>query len=245
MKVGLFIPCYIDQFYPQVGIATLSLLEKLGCEVVYPQGQTCCGQPMANSGFEHLTGGCNELFVNNFADFDYIVSPSGSCTLHIKDHLHVHDKEDVATHIRQHIYELSEFLTDVLKVKSLTARFPHKVGIHQSCHGQRGLHLAQMTELVAAPYSKPQQLLQMVDGLELIELDRKDECCGFGGTFCVFEEAVSVKMGKDRVADHEKHGAEYITGNDVSCLMHLEGILKRQQSKVKVLHLAEILNAAF
>lgn len=245
MKVGLFIPCYIDQFYPQVGIATLSLLEKLGCEVVYPQGQTCCGQPMANSGFEHLTGGCNELFVKNFADFDYIVSPSGSCTLHIKDHLHVHDKEDAATHIRHHIYELSEFLTDVLKVKNLTARFPHKVGIHQSCHGQRGLHLAQMTELVAAPYSKPQQLLQMVDGLELIELDRKDECCGFGGTFCVFEEAVSVKMGKDRVEDHEKHGAEYITGNDVSCLMHLEGILKRQQSKVKVLHIAEILNAAF
>ena len=245
MKVGLFIPCYIDQFYPQVGIATLSLLEKLGCEVVYPQGQTCCGQPMANSGFEHLTGGCNELFVKNFADFDYIVSPSGSCTLHIKDHLHVHDKEDAATHIRQHIYELSEFLTDVLQVKHLSARFPHKVGIHQICHGQRGLHLSQMTELVAAPYSKPQQLLQMVEGLELIELSRKDECCGFGGTFCVFEEAVSVKMGKDRVADHEKHGAEYITGNDLSCLMHLEGILKRQQSKVKVLHIAEILNAAF
>lgn len=245
MKVGLFIPCYIDQFYPQVGIATLSLLEKLGCEVVYPQGQTCCGQPMANSGFEHLTGGCNELFVRNFADFDYIVSPSGSCTLHIKDHLHVHDKEAAATHIRQHIYELSEFLTDVLQVKHLAARFPHKVGIHQSCHGQRGLHLSQMTELVAAPYSKPQQLLQMVEGLELIELSRKDECCGFGGTFCVFEEAVSVKMGKDRVADHEKHGAEYITGNDVSCLMHLEGILKRQQSNIKVLHIAEILNAAF
>lgn len=245
MKVGLFIPCYIDQFYPQVGIATLSLLEKLGCEVVYPQGQTCCGQPMANSGFEHLTGGCNELFVSNFADFDYIVGPSGSCVLHVKDHLHVHDKEEAATHIRHHIYELSEFLTDVLKVEKLQARFPHKVGIHQSCHGQRGLHLSQMTELVAEPYSKPQQLLQMVEGLELIELSRKDECCGFGGTFCVFEEAVSVKMGKDRIADHDEHGAEYITGNDVSCLMHLEGILKRQQSKIKVLHIAEILNAAF
>lgn len=243
MKVGLFIPCYIDQFYPQVGIATLSLLEKLGCDVVYPQGQTCCGQPMANSGFEHLTHGCNELFVNHFENFDYIVAPSGSCVLHIKDHLHVDGKEQAATHIRKRIYELAEFLTDVLKVDNLKAKFPHKVGIHQACHGQRGLGLAQMSELVAAPFSKPQQLLQMVEGLELIELKRADECCGFGGTFCVFEEAVSVKMGKDRVADHVNNGAEYITGNDVSCLMHLEGILRRQNSNVKVLHIAEILNS--
>lgn len=245
MKVGLFIPCYIDQFYPQVGIATLSLLEKLGCEVVYPQGQTCCGQPMANSGFEHLTHGCNELFVNNFQDYDYIVGPSGSCVLHIKDHLHVEKKEAAATHVREHIYELSEFLTDVLQVKSLPAKFPHKVGVHQSCHGQRGLGLSQMSELVAQPFSKPQQLLQMVEGLELIDLKRKDECCGFGGTFCVFEEAVSVKMGKDRITDHVDNGAEYITGNDVSCLMHLEGILRRQNSPVKVLHIAEILNACY
>lgn len=243
MKVGLFIPCYIDQFYPQVGIATLSLLEKLGCEVVYPQGQTCCGQPMANSGFEHLTTGCNELFVDHFKDFDYIVAPSGSCVLHIKEHLHVPDREDAATHIRKRIYELAEFLTDVLRIDHLKARFPHKVGIHQSCHGQRGLGLAQMSELVGKPFSKPQQLLEMVDGLELVELKRTDECCGFGGTFCVFEEAVSVKMGKDRIQDHVQNGAEYITGNDVSCLMHLEGILRRQQSNVKVLHIAEILNA--
>lgn len=242
MKVGLFIPCYIDQFYPQVGIATLSLLEKLGCEVVYPQGQTCCGQPMANSGYEHLTHGCNELFVKNFHDYDYVVAPSGSCVLHIKDHLHVDGKEEETTHIRHHIYELSEFLTDILKVNNLKAKFPHKVGVHQSCHGQRGLGLAQMSELVAAPFSKPQQLLQMVEGLELVDLQRKDECCGFGGTFCVFEEAVSVKMGKDRIADHVNNGAEYITGNDVSCLMHLEGILRRQNSNVKVLHIAEILN---
>jgi L-lactate dehydrogenase complex protein LldE len=242
MKVGLFIPCYIDQFYPQVGIATLSLLEKLGCEVVYPQGQTCCGQPMANSGFEHLTTGCNELFVDHFGDYDYIVGPSGSCVLHIKEHLHVPSNEEGATHVRQHIYELVEFLTDVLKVTDLPAKFPHKVGVHQSCHGQRGLGLAQMSELVAAPFSKPQQLLQMVEGLELVDLKRTDECCGFGGTFCVFEEAVSVKMGKDRITDHVNNGAEYITGNDVSCLMHLEGILRREKSPVKVLHIAEILN---
>ncbi|HEY0609660.1 MAG TPA: (Fe-S)-binding protein, partial [Chitinophaga sp.] len=166
----------------------------------------------------------------------------GSCVLHIKDHLHVADSETAATHIREHIYELSEFLTDILKVERLSAKFPHKVGIHQACHGQRGLHVSQMTELVGPAFSKPQQLLQMVGGLELVTLNRSDECCGFGGTFCVFEEAVSVKMGKDRVADHIHNGAEYITGNDVSCLMHMEGILRRQKSPVKVLHIAEILN---
>ncbi|MEQ7801101.1 (Fe-S)-binding protein [Pedobacter sp. ASV1-7] len=243
MTVGLFIPCYIDQFYPNAAIATLNLLSKLGITVKYPVNQTCCGQPMANSGFEHLTQGCNDLFIDNFEEFDYIVSPSGSCVLHIKDHLHSSTAEDKALSIRKKVYELTEFLTDVLKVEKLEARFPHKVGMHQSCHGQRGLMLAQMTELVDKPYSKPLQLLKMVEGLELVELSRKDECCGFGGTFCVAEEAVSVKMGKDRVADHINHGAEYITASDMSCLMHMEGILRRQNSDVKVLHIAEILNA--
>jgi len=242
MTVGLFIPCYIDQFYPQVAIATLELLEKHGVKAVFPERQTCCGQPMANSGFEHLTHSSNELFVDNFSGFDYIVSPSGSCALHIKDHLHSDKRESEAVAIRGRMMELTEFMVDVLQVKTLPASFPHKVGLHQSCHGQRGLKLAQMSELVAAPFSKSEHLLRMVSGLELISLDRKDECCGFGGTFCVAEEAVSAKMGKDRVADHIQHGAEYITGSDMSCLMHLEGILRRQNSNVRVAHIAEILN---
>jgi len=243
MKVGLFLPCYVDQFYPHVGIATLELLNKLNVEVDYPLQQTCCGQPMANSGFEHLTRGCNTLFINNFSEFDYIVCPSGSCTLHIKDHLHDTSQESEATAVRKKVYELTEFLTDILKVKNLVASFPHKVGLHQSCHGQRGLHLAQMSELTAPPFSKPQKLLSMVAGLELVDLHRKDECCGFGGTFCVTEEAVSVKMGKDRVLDHLQHEVEFITGGDMSCLMHMEGILRRQKSNVKVKHIAEILNS--
>jgi L-lactate dehydrogenase complex protein LldE len=243
MKVALFIPCYVNQFYPQVGIATLELLEKLGCQVSYPLSQTCCGQPMANSGYESLTKDCNNLFAKNFRGADYIVCPSGSCVLHIKEHLHSSENEKEAERIRGCIYEVTEFLTDILKVSKLTAKFPYKVGLHQSCHGQRGLHLSQMSELVAAPYSKQAYLLQMVEGIELISLERKDECCGFGGTFCVFEEAVSAKMGKDRVRDHKEHGAEVITGADVSCLMHLEGILKRQKSTIEVKHIAEILNA--
>ncbi|GAB2577116.1 (Fe-S)-binding protein [Spirosoma areae] len=242
MKVGLFIPCYVDQFYPKVAIATLKLLEKAGCDVDYPLQQTCCGQPMANSGYAHLTGGCNDNFVRNFANCEYIVSPSGSCTLHIKHHLHA-TNEEAATAIRSRIYELTEFLTDVLKISTLDAAFPYRVGLHQSCHGQRGLGLSQMSELVAPPFSKPVQLLNLVNGLELVQLDRRDECCGFGGTFCVTEEAVSVKMGKDRVADHLRHGVNYITGVDVSCLMHLEGILKRANSAVQVKHIAEILTA--
>ena len=241
MNVALFIPCYVNQMYPHVAVATLKLLQKFDCNVSYPLAQTCCGQPMANSGYEHLSQGCNELFTENFKDVDYIVCPSGSCTLHIKDHLHSNRNEAAAGNIRKRIYELTEFLVDIIKVNKLPSSFPYKVGMHQSCHGQRGLHLSQMTELVDAPFSKPGALLKMVKDIEIVDLNRPDECCGFGGTFCVTEEAVSVKMGKDRVADHEKNEVDFITGVDMSCLMHLEGILKRQNSHIKVKHIAEIL----
>lgn len=243
MKVGLFIPCYIDQFYPQVAIATYQLLKKLGCEVFYPSDQTCCGQPMANSGFSNLTKGCDINFVKNFKGFDYIVAPSGSCVLHIKEHLKDGDNPIELEKIRHSMYELSEFLLDVLKIKHLKASFPHKVGMHVSCHGQRGLHLSSMSELVAPTFSKTERLLNMVEGLQLLIPERTDECCGFGGTFCVFEEAVSVKMGKDRINEHLINHVEYICGGDTSCLMHMEGILKRQQLGVKTIHFAEILNS--
>jgi L-lactate dehydrogenase complex protein LldE len=157
--------------------------------------------------------------------------------------LHDDKLENEAQNIRNKIFELTEFLVDVLKIEKLDAKFPYKVGMHQSCHGQRGLKLSQMSELVAAPFSKPLHLLNMVEGIELTSLDRQDECCGFGGTFCVVEEAVSAKMGKDRVNDQLKHNAEFITGVDMSCLMHMEGILRRQKSKVQVKHIVEILNS--
>ena len=243
MKVGLFIPCYVDQFYPQVGIAVLEVLEKLNIEVAYPLQQTCCGQPMANAGFSHLTHDNDALFVRNFSGFDYIVSPSGSCVLHIKEHLHDKAHAEEALKIRSRIMEFTEFLTDVVQLSTVDAIFNHRVALHQGCHGQRGLHLSQMSELVAPPFSKSVYLLKKVSGLELVNLDRPDECCGFGGTFCVSEEAVSVKMGKDRVADYTRHEAEVLTGSDMSCLMHLEGILRRQGRPVKVMHIAEILNA--
>lgn len=239
MKVGLFIPCYVDQFYPQVGIATLNILERLNLDVEYPLEQTCCGQPMANAGFEKYSKGASELFIKNFSAYDYIVSPSGSCVLHVKEHMqHVANTST----IHDKIFELCEFLTDIVKVDSLKAHFPHKVGLHASCHGLRGLRLGKASELNAPDFNKPRSLLEKVNGIQLIDLARKDECCGFGGTFAITEEAVSVRMGEDRIEDHLSHGAEVITGADMSCLMHLEGLIKRQKRNVKVMHIAEILN---
>ncbi|MCS7019256.1 MAG: (Fe-S)-binding protein [Cytophagales bacterium] len=243
MKIGLFVPCYIDQFYPQVAIATLEILERLGLQVGYPLEQTCCGQPMANSGMELEAVPAMQLLIKNFADFDYIVAPSGSCVYHVRKHYDLLPQTEEVCHVRKHTYELCEFLTDVLKISDLGACFPFKTGLHQSCHGQRGLRLAQSSELVAAPFSKVKQLLEQVRGIELVNLRRPDECCGFGGTFAVAEEAVSVKMGLDRIADHIAAGAQVITGTDTSCLMHLEGLLKRQKSTVRVMHIAEILNS--
>lgn len=237
MRVALFVPCYIDQFYPQVAVASLELLEKLGCEVIVPADQTCCGQPMANSGFASSTDGCDANFTNNFAGFDYIVGPSGSCILHLKEH---HPSEK----IRNSVYEICEFLTDVLRITSLSAKFPHRVGLHQSCHGQRGLRLSSMTERNEKSFSKLEDLLGLVEGVEILKPERADECCGFGGTFCVTEEAVSVKMGQDRIKEHDANAVEYIVGADTSCLMHMEGILRRQGSKVQVKHIVEILNHA-
>ena len=243
MNIGLFIPCYIDQFFPGVGVATLQLLEKLGCRVFFPTDQTCCGQPMANSGFSDLSGKCDANFVRNFSGYDYVVAPSGSCVLHIKEHLASPDDPDAAARIRANIYELTEFMIDILKVERLEARFPYRVGLHVSCHGQRGLGLSSMSERVEPVFSKPETLLHMVQDLVLMKPARVDECCGFGGTFCVSEEAVSVKMGRDRISEHEINDVEVITAGDTSCLMHMEGILKRKRSRIRTMHIAEILNA--
>lgn len=244
MHIGLFIPCYIDQFYPNVGIASLNLLEKLGLKVGYPLDQTCCGQPMANTGYETYGLKAMELFVNNFKGFDYIVAPSGSCVLHVKEHFGKIQQTDEVKHVRNNTYELCEFLTDIIQVDRIDANFPFRVGLHSSCHGQRGLRLSSSTELNENPYNKTKSLLEKVRGIELVELSRKDECCGFGGTFSVNEEAISVKMGLDRIKDQLSHGAEVITSGDMSCLMHLEGLLKRQKSHVKVMHVSEILNSS-
>ena len=243
MKVGLFIPCYINQLYPQVGIATLELLEKLNVDVRYPSGQTCCGQPMANSGYEYESVGACNNFVDNFKDFDYIVTPSGSCAYHVKKHYNIIPQTTEVTKVRDNVYELCDFILNILKIKDVGATFSHKIGVHKSCHGLRGLRLGSCSEVVGPKYSYIKELLQEVKGAELVTLKRSDECCGFGGTFAVTEEAVSVKMGKDKIQDHLESGAEVITATDTSCLMHLEGLINRNKQPLKVLHIAEILNS--
>lgn len=244
MKVGLFIPCYINQLYPQVGIATLQLLEKLGVDVDYPMGQTCCGQPLGNSGYEEDSKGICQLFVENFKTYDYIVGPSGSCVYHVKKHFDILEQTDDVKRVRKNTYELCQFITEVLGKTDIGASFPHKVGIHKSCHGLRGLRLGSCSERMDPHYSTEENLLKSVKGLELKTLNRADECCGFGGTFSVFEEAISVKMGKDRIQDHIDSDVEVITGADHSCLMHLEGLINRNKKPLKVMHIAEILNSS-
>ena len=243
MKVGLFIPCYINQLYPQVGKATLELLEKLKVEVSYPSGQTCCGQPMANSGYESESVGACINFVDKFKDFDYIVTPSGSCAYHVKKHFNIITQTEDVINVRNNVFELCDFILNVLKIKDIGASFPFKVGVHKSCHGLRGLRLGSCSELVGEQYSYIEELLQQTKGVELMPVKRSDECCGFGGTFAVAEEAVSVKMGKDKIKDHIESGAEVITATDTSCLMHLEGLINRNHQPLKVLHIAEILNS--
>ncbi|KQS74765.1 Fe-S oxidoreductase [Methylobacterium sp. Leaf361] len=245
MRVGLFVPCYVDAFEPEVGIATLELLERLGCTVEYPFDQTCCGQPMTNTGCHAEAAATEALFVKNFSEFDYIVAPSGSCVHQVREHLTAIPQTDEVRHVRASTYELVEFLHDVLKVEDLPwANFPHKVAYHTNCNALRGIHHARPTELVKPYFSKPLDLLRLVKGVELVDLARPDECCGFGGTFSVFEPAVSAKMGYDKVADQNRAGAAYVVSADSSCLMHQKGCAERLGLPLKYIHIAQVLNGA-
>jgi L-lactate dehydrogenase complex protein LldE len=244
-KVGLFIPCYIDQLYPKVGLATYRILRQLGLDIEFPEEQTCCGQPMANSGCSEATRPIAERFLRVFSKYDQVVAPSGSCVSMVRNHYEQWlDGQPGFEHLRANTFELSEYLVDVVRVTKVEGEFPFKVGLHMSCHGLRELRLARSSETMVPGFNKVGQLLAQLKGIELIELTRPDECCGFGGTFAVDEEAVSSLMGRDRIADHMKNGAEVLTGYDVSCLMHLDGIIRREKIPLRVMHLAEILQGA-
>jgi L-lactate dehydrogenase complex protein LldE len=160
----------------------------------------------------------------------------------VKKHYNIIEQRAEVTHVRERTYELVHFITDVLLVKQIPLSFPYQVGLHQSCHGQRGLKLSNASEVTPVRDGEALRLLKSMKDIRITELDRNDECCGFGGTFCVAEEAVSSRMGIDRIADHIKNKTEVLTGGDMSCLMHLEGMIKRQQLPIKVMHIAEILN---
>jgi len=236
------VPCYIDQFYPEVAIATLELLESLDCvnQVFYPPQQTCCGQPMANSGCNADLPNLAHRFVKQFSGADYVVCPSGSCVAMVRMQ-YGNFVESTDLPIVNATLELTEFLVDVANYNCNHIEFPYRVGLHQSCHGLRELRLGPSSERNISAISKPRALLEQLRGIELVELERADECCGFGGTFAVDEEAVSCMMGEDRIADHRQAKAEVITAVDMSCLMHLEGLIRRQSTVLPVMHIAEIL----
>lgn len=242
MKIGLFVPCYVDALYPQVGVATYKLLTALGFDVDYPERQTCCGQPMANAGFEHMAQPLAESFDTLFAPYDYVVAPSASCAAFVRT-MHPHLVTKTECQAAGRTVDLVEFLHDVAKIKSLPGSFPHVVSVHNSCHGVRELGLSSPSEEQVAPFNKVVEVLRAKPGVEVRQPDRPDECCGFGGMFAVEETAVSIRMGSDKLARHKATGAEYVTGADSSCLMHMEGLARRQHLPLHFIHVAEILAA--
>ncbi|MBR6962458.1 MAG: (Fe-S)-binding protein [Prevotella sp.] len=243
MKIGLFIPCYVDAVYPEVGVATYKLLKHLGMDVTYPLNQTCCGQPMANAGFEKMAVPLAEKFEDKFKEFDYVVAPSVSCTAFVKLNYPrlLKGKHECVTSGK--IMDVVEFLHDVVKVNRKLGTFPHKVSLHNSCHGVRELGLSSPSELHEHKFNKIKDLLELVEGITVLEPERPDECCGFGGMFSIEETAVCAQMGKDKVERHMATGARFVTGPDCSCLMHMAGVAKKNGLDVQFKHVVEILAA--
>lgn len=244
MNIGLFIPCYVDALYPEVGVSTFRLLKSLGLNVEYPLKQTCCGQPMGNAGFEKLSVPLVKNYGELFHGYDYIVAPSASCAAYVRlFHPKIAQEDSHVCEAAGKTTDLVEFLHDIVKVKSLPASFPYKVSVHNSCHGVRELGLSSPEERNIPQFNKIIDLLNLVDGITLVQPERKDECCGFGGMFSIEERAVSKQMGIDKLKRHEETGAQYITGSDSSCLMHLKGVAEKLGSDIKFIHVAQILSA--
>jgi L-lactate dehydrogenase complex protein LldE len=242
MRVGLFITCLGDTLFPETGRATVTILERLGHTVVFPEGQTCCGQMHANSGYGDQTTALLRRFVDQFggADLDAIVAPSGSCVAMVRHHYprlaaEAGDPalEEAVRALGPRVFELCELLVGELGVEDVGASYPHRVAYHPSCHGLRLLRLG----------DAPVSLLRKVRGIELLELEEAEACCGFGGTFAVKNVDVSAAMLADKVQHLLGAGAEVCTATDSSCLMHIGGALTRQRSGVRAVHIAEILAA--
>jgi L-lactate dehydrogenase complex protein LldE len=224
VRVSLFITCFNDTLFPQAGRATVELLERLGCEVDFPEEQTCCGQMHRNSGDADAAAALCARFERVFADAEVVVTPSASCAAMVRAQ---------ATGLRAPVFELSQFLVSELGVEDVGASYPHRVTYHPTCHSLRLLRVG----------DAPLRLLRRVRGLELVELEASEECCGFGGTFAVKNADTSMAMLSDKLRHVLDTGAEACTSLDTSCLMHIGGALRRQRAGVRTVHLAEILAA--
>lgn len=235
MNVQIFIPCFIDQLYPQVGFNMVKVLKKAGCTVTYNSNQTCCGQPAFNAGFWGEAKEVCSKFIKDFSNADYVVAPSASCVGFIRNYYHkLFDNSSAhndVKHLAERTFELSEFLIKVLKVDDLGATFNGKATYHDSCAGLRECHIKQ----------EPRQLLDKVKGLEIVEMNDVETCCGFGGTFAVKFEPISIAMGDQKVTNAIATDAEYIISTDMSCLMHINGCLNNKGASLKVMHLADVL----
>jgi len=237
MRVALFIPCFVDQLFPQVGIAMVTVLRRLNVDVYYPQEQTCCGQPAFNTGYWDEARELAKRYCEIFADADAIVSPSGSCTAMVRNFY----PELLAGSVGgagvpacvSNTFEFSEFLVRKLGVTDGGAKFPAKVTYHDACHAVRELRLK----------DEPRELLRNVKELELVEMSETETCCGFGGTFSVKFPMISYAMDEVKCTSIKQTGAEYVVSGDSSCLMQIDGYLRRQRLPIKTIHLAEVLAA--
>ena len=240
--VTLFVPCYIDQFYPQIAMATAKILKKFGIPVRFPERQTCCGQPAFNSGYWDEAGSVIRGFCECMKDSRWVVAPSGSCTAmgRVFFEKAVPHNPQVAE-VASRMFELGEFLVNHLEVTQTGAVFPHRCTLHIGCHTRRELGAAEPSET----------LLKNVRGVEYIELPDKEECCGFGGTFSVKMPGTSLAMGRTKVEKMLSTGAEYVVTPDISCAMHFGGILEKMRetdphaANLKIIHLAELLVAGW
>ncbi len=240
MRVALQVTCINDALFPQVGQAVVTLLRRLGVEVDFPQAQTCCGQPMVNTGYLDEAVPALRSFVSAFDGYDAIVTPSGSCAGSARHQHRIVARRsgdealvEAVDRTSTRVFELTEFLVDVLGLTDVGASFPHTVTYHPTCHSLRMLGVG----------DRPRRLLQEVRGLRLVELPSAEECCGFGGTFAMKNADTSVAMGSDKARHVRNTGAEVLVAGDSSCLMHIGGLLTRQRSGVRTVHLAEILAA--
>ncbi len=237
MKVQLFIPCFIDQLYPQTGMNMLKVLEKLGCELYYNTGQTCCGQPAFNAGYRNEAKAVGHKFLHDFDSDSYIVTPGGSCAGYVRNHYNKlfenSSEHNLCNEIKGRMYEFTEFIVDVLKTDELGATFKGKATYHDACGALRECGIKQA----------PRKLLKNVKGLELTEMKEAETCCGFGGTFAVKFEPISIGMAQVKTQSALDAGAQYIISTDASCLLHLQAYIDKQGLPLQTVHIADVLAA--
>jgi L-lactate dehydrogenase complex protein LldE len=235
MNIQIFIPCFVDQLYPQTAFNMVKVLEKVGCTVNYNPNQTCCGQPAFNAGFWDDARDVCSKFLKDFSGSDYIVAPSASCVGFVRNYytklFENSSNYNVIKDLQKRTYEFSEFLVNVLHVGDVGARFHSRATYHDSCAGLRECHIKK----------EPRQLLSYVKGLELVEMHEVETCCGFGGTFAVKFEPISIGMVDQKLINASNTGADCIISTDLSCLMHIDGYIKNKGSGLQTMHLADVL----